>query len=169
MDYSVNGSICHQINLSTYQSVNGSICQWINPSTDQSVNGSIHQQFNPTTDQSINGSICQRIHLPTDQSINGSIRQWINLSMDQSDDWVWRKYQLSANLHFCKRELKMFDDFFWFKRVLDRGPEQRESKLTVLCLLIIQKLISYIIIYYIIFKLLIMETHPSRNQKRNSW
>jgi hypothetical protein len=51
--------------------------------------------------------------------------------------------------------------FFWFKQVLDRGPEQRESKLTVLCLLIIIKLISYITIYYIIIKLLIMENHPS--------
>jgi hypothetical protein len=40
--------------------------------------------------------------------------------------------------------------YFWFKRVLDRGPEQRESKLTVLCLLIIIILISYIVIYYII-------------------
>jgi hypothetical protein len=40
--------------------------------------------------------------------------------------------------------------FFWFKRVLDQGPEQRESNLTVLCLLIIIILISYIIIYYII-------------------
>ena len=37
--------------------------------------------------------------------------------------------------------------FFWCKRVLDLGPEQRESKLTVLCLLIIIILISYIIIY----------------------
>jgi hypothetical protein len=44
--------------------------------------------------------------------------------------------------------------FFWFKRVLDRGPEQRESKMTVLCPLIIIILISYIIIYYIIIKLL---------------
>ncbi len=57
--------------------------------------------------------------------------------------------------------------FFWFKQVLDRGPEQRESKLTVLCLLIIIILIIKIIIYYIIIKLLIMENHPSRNQKRN--
>ncbi len=40
--------------------------------------------------------------------------------------------------------------FFWLKQVLDRGPEQRESKLTVLCTLIIIILISYIIIYYII-------------------
>jgi hypothetical protein len=56
----------------------------------------------------------------------------------------------------------------WFKRVLDRGPEQRESNLTVLCPLIIIILISYIIIYYIIIKLLIMENHPSRNRKRNS-
>jgi hypothetical protein len=40
--------------------------------------------------------------------------------------------------------------FFWFKRVLDWGPEQRESKMTVLCPLIITILISYIIIYYII-------------------
>jgi hypothetical protein len=38
--------------------------------------------------------------------------------------------------------------FFWFKRVLDRAPEQRESKLTVLCLLILIILISYIIMYY---------------------
>jgi hypothetical protein len=58
--------------------------------------------------------------------------------------------------------------FFWFKRGLDQGPEQRESKLTVLCLLIIIILISYIIIYYIIIKLLITENHPSRNRKRNS-
>jgi hypothetical protein len=29
-------------------------------------------------------------------------------------------------------------------------------------------LISYIIIYYIIIKLLIMENHPSQNQKQNS-
>jgi hypothetical protein len=42
--------------------------------------------------------------------------------------------------------------FFWFNWVLDRGPEQRESKLTVLCLLIIIILISYIIIYYNIIK-----------------
>ncbi len=55
----------------------------------------------------------------------------------------------------------------WFKRFLDRGPEQRESKLTVLCLLIIIVLISDIIIYYIIIKLLIIENHPSRNQKQN--
>ncbi len=44
--------------------------------------------------------------------------------------------------------------FFLFKRVLDRGPEQRESKLTVLCPLIYTVLVSYIMIYYIIIKLL---------------
>ncbi len=38
--------------------------------------------------------------------------------------------------------------FFWFKRVLDRGPEQRESKLSVLCLLITIILISYKMINY---------------------
>ncbi len=76
-------------------------------------------------------------------------------------------------------ELGMLNDFeylitfsskylFWFNRVLDRSPEQRESKLTVLCPLIIIILINYITIYYIIIKLLIMENHPSRNQKRNS-
>jgi hypothetical protein len=58
--------------------------------------------------------------------------------------------------------------FFSFKWVLDQGPEQRESKMTVLCPLITIILISYIIIYYIINKLLIMENHPIRNQKRNS-
>jgi len=56
---------------------------------------------------------------------------------------------------------------FWFKRVQDRGPEQRESKLTVLCPLIIIILISYITIYRIIIKLLIMENHPRQNQKQN--
>jgi hypothetical protein len=56
--------------------------------------------------------------------------------------------------------------FFWFKRVPDRGPEQRESNLTVFCPLIIKILISYIIIYHVIIKLLIMENHPSPN--RNS-
>ncbi len=55
--------------------------------------------------------------------------------------------------------------FFLFKRVLDQGPEQRESKLTVLFPLIIIILISYIFLYYIIIKLLIMENHPSWNRK----
>ncbi len=55
--------------------------------------------------------------------------------------------------------------FFWLKRVLDWGPEHRESKMTVLCPLIIIILTSYIIIYYIIIKLLIMENHPSWNRK----
>jgi hypothetical protein len=58
--------------------------------------------------------------------------------------------------------------FFWFMQVLDRGTEQRESKLTVLCPLIIIIFISYIIIYYIIIKLLIMENHPGQNRKWNS-
>ncbi len=35
---------------------------------------------------------------------------------------------------FLENESKY--SFFWFKWVLDRGPEQRESKMTVLCLLI---------------------------------
>jgi hypothetical protein len=63
--------------------------------------------------------------------------------------------------------------FFWFKRVLHRGPEHRESKMTVLGLLIIIILIIIIIIiiiiiYTIIIKLLIMENHPSQNRKTNS-
>jgi hypothetical protein len=53
--------------------------------------------------------------------------------------------------------------FFWFERVMDRGPEQRESNKTVLYLQIIKILISYIII-----QLLIMKNHPSRNWKQNS-
>ncbi len=57
---------------------------------------------------------------------------------------------------------------FWFKRILDRGPEQRESKLTVLCQVIIIILISYVILYYFIIKLLIMQSHPSRNRKSYS-
>jgi hypothetical protein len=32
--------------------------------------------------------------------------------------------------------------FFWLKRVLDRGPKYRESKMTVLCQLIIIILVS---------------------------
>ncbi len=50
------------------------------------------------------------------------------------------------------------------KRVLGWGPEQREPNTAVLYSLIIMILISYIII-----KLLIMENHPSRNGKRNSY
>ncbi len=53
--------------------------------------------------------------------------------------------------------------FFLVKRVPDQGAEQRESEKTVLYPQIIIILISYIII-----KLLIMENHPSQNQKRNS-
>ncbi len=56
--------------------------------------------------------------------------------------------------------------FFWFKRVPDSVPEQRESNLTVLYLLIIIILISYIIIKS--FNNLIMENHPSQNWKQNS-
>jgi hypothetical protein len=52
---------------------------------------------------------------------------------------------------------------FLFKRVPDRGPEQRESNLTVLYQHIIIILIGYIII-----KLLTMENHSSRNRKWNS-
>jgi hypothetical protein len=63
----------------------------------------------------------------------------------------------------------LFFVFFWFKWVPDRGPEQRESNLTVLCVMIIIILISCIIIYYYqIMKLLIMENHPSWNWKRSS-
>ncbi len=58
--------------------------------------------------------------------------------------------------------------FYLFKWGLGRGPEQRESKMTVLCLLINIILICYIIIYYIIIKLLIMENHPSQKRKWNS-
>jgi hypothetical protein len=45
---------------------------------------------------------------------------------------------------------------------------EAQNKDTVLCPLIIKTLISYIFMYYIIIKLLIMENHPSQNQKRNS-
>jgi hypothetical protein len=55
---------------------------------------------------------------------------------------------------------------FLVKRVLDLGPDQRESNENVLCLLIIIILISYIITY-ITIKLLIVENHPSQNWKRN--
>ena len=58
-------------------------------------------------------------------------------------------------------DMDLINVFFLFKLVLDRGREQRESKLTVLCLLVIIILISYIIKYYIIIKLLIMENHPT--------
>jgi hypothetical protein len=58
--------------------------------------------------------------------------------------------------------------FFWLMWVLDRGPEWRESNLTVLCLLIFIILISYIIIFYTIFKLSIMENHPSQNPTNKS-
>ncbi len=62
-----------------------------------------------------------------------------------------------------KQSIHMWFFSCCFKRVRDQGPDQRESNLTVLCLLIIIILISYIII-----KLLIVENHPSQNWKRNS-
>jgi hypothetical protein len=40
----------------------------------------------------------------------------------------------------------LFNNLLGFKGVVDQGPKQRESKLTVLCLLIIIILIIYIII-----------------------
>jgi hypothetical protein len=52
-----------------------------------------------------------------------------------------QRKQIKGNNNFVKV-------FLWFKPVPDLGPEQRESKLTVLCPLIIIILISYIIIYF---------------------
>jgi hypothetical protein len=49
------------------------------------------------------------------------------------------------NIHFSlaiKLNLCFLQEFFCLKRVLDQGPEHRESKMTVLCLLIIIILIS---------------------------
>ncbi len=64
------------------------------------------------------------------------------------------------------KKIRMVDFFFWFKRVLDWDPEQRESKMTVLCQLITIIFISYVILYYIIIIiLLIMENHPSRKME----
>ncbi len=55
-----------------------------------------------------------------------------------------------ASLHLLSWYCWVSSVFFWLKRVLDRGPEHRESKMTGLCPLIIIILISQIIIYYII-------------------
>ncbi len=73
-----------------------------------------------------------------------------------------QNFQVPTEINLVRYSQNVFF-FFWFKRVLDCGPEQRESKLTVLCLLIIIILISYIII-----ELLTMENHPSQNWKQNS-
>jgi hypothetical protein len=70
----------------------------------------------------------------------------------------------------CRSRSKTFHGVFWgLKRVLDRGQEQRESKMTALYPLIITILISSIIICYIIIKLLIMENRPSQKRKWNSY
>jgi hypothetical protein len=84
--------------------------------------------------------------------------------------WYFRKLQYLFLLSFCYISLCIFINkiycsslilqllgistvgLFWFRQVLDRGPEQKESKFVVLCPLIIIILISYIIIYYIIVK-----------------
>jgi hypothetical protein len=49
-----------------------------------------------------------------------------------------------------KLDLKLAKYFFWFKRVPDQGPEERESNLTVLYLHIIKILV--ILLYFIIIK-----------------
>jgi hypothetical protein len=82
--------------------------------------------------------------------------------------WVSVSFMTTAELKM-ESLVQCYLTFFWLKLVLDSGPEQRESKMTVLCPLIIIILISLIIIYYIIIKLLIMENHPSWNGKWNSW
>ncbi len=58
-----------------------------------------------------------------------------------------------TNLETLKYLQQTMCVLFWLKRVLDRGPEHRESKMTVLCPLIII--------------ILIMENHPSQNWKQN--
>ncbi len=72
------------------------------------------------------------------------------LKVPSSKAWVERYYILlieGGGVQELKWRSRIIL-FFWFKRVPDWGPEQRESNLTVLCLLIIKILISYIIIYY---------------------
>ncbi len=51
-------------------------------------------------------------------------------------------FKLAVNKNLPKVYLLNIFTFFWFKRVLDQGSEQKESKLTVLCPLIIIILIS---------------------------
>jgi hypothetical protein len=98
-------------------------------------------------------------------------------------DWSVDKYFFKFHFHqlacfamlWIVKEISTISIFFpimvknivWFKRVLDRSPEQRESKMAVLCPLITIIFISYIIIYYNIIKLLIMEDHPSQNRKQS--
>jgi hypothetical protein len=55
----------------------------------------------------------------------------------------WYGMTSKQDLKF-EASIKIF--FFWFKRIPESGPEQRESDMTVLCLLIIIILICYIII-----------------------
>ncbi len=86
----------------------------------------------------------------------------------QTHFWQQWIHPMWRNLTFSLVKQTGHPCFFWFKRVLDWGPEQRGSKLTVLCPLIIIILISYIIIHYIIIKLLIVEKNASRNWKWNS-
>ncbi len=64
----------------------------------------------------------------------------------------WKDLVGNMKSHFCSTRFSRLDlfngiifypnIFFLLKRVLDRGPEHRESKMTVLCLLIILILIS---------------------------
>ncbi len=59
----------------------------------------------------------------------------------------WKDLVGNMNSHYCSTHFSRLDlfngiifypnIFFWLKRVLDRGPEHRESKMTVLCPLII--------------------------------
>ncbi len=82
-----------------------------------------------------------------------SAPKWLTVLINKNI-WISNNWNIFWRLHYycC----------FLVKRILGRGPGQRESEKTVLYLHIIVILITYIII-----KLLIMENHPSRNQKWN--
>jgi hypothetical protein len=95
---------------------------------------------------------------------------WLARELRWNVQWEVKRAEQPRKSSWSKNLIKLqnFDAIAKLCLFLDRGPERRESKLTVLCPMIIIILISYIIIYYIIIKLLIMENHPSQNRKRNS-
>ncbi len=60
---------------------------------------------------------------------------WINTNRNEPICVMWPKWP--KQVECAETQHKIANVFFWLKQVLDRGPEHRESKMTVLCPLII--------------------------------
>ncbi len=141
--------ISHFINQSFHQIVILFIGHYI----DKSPHVIVYQVTSHLTNQSFD----QLVITPTSHYTNQSFHQmdfinWLFYHLDFLTTCYWLFHQIEVDetvvfkmligkkdraSFFWKNDDSIHCFFFWFKRVLDQGPEHRESKMTVLWLPII--------------------------------